>query len=72
MKIRQFEAMKKKIKWILRLTENSYFNNKQEPFNASRLGEPKPGYNRVLKVVLPSIDERNEFLKNEGGSGTLV
>ena len=53
-----------KIKWILRLTENSYFDNKQEPFNASRLGEPKPGYNRVLKVVLPSIDERNEFLKN--------
>ena len=53
-----------KIGWILRLTENDHFNNKVEPFNATRLGEPKPGYNRVLKIILQNGEERNEFLKN--------
>ena len=53
-----------KIDWILRVTENTYFNNRTENFRATRLGEPKPGYNRVVKIVMSSVDERDEFLKN--------
>ena len=53
-----------KIDWILRITENTFFNDRGENFRATRLGEPKPGYNRVVKIVMSSVEERDEFLKN--------
>ena len=30
----------------------------------TRLGKEKPGYNRMLKIKLQSITDRDEFLKN--------
>ena len=53
-----------KIRWILHLTENVHFDGRNEPFAATRLGEPKTGYNRVLKIVLSNSEERDEFLKD--------
>ena len=53
-----------KIQWILTRMENSSFDDKVDDLNLSRLGAVKPGYNRAVKIVLPSAAERDEFLKN--------
>ena len=55
---------REKIKWILHLTENRYFDDKVDDLSLSRLGAEKRGYNRTIKIILESSDERNEFLKN--------
>lgn len=55
---------KDKINWIMQRTENERFHNNVGDLNVSRLGETKPGYNRVIKVILPNNEDRNEFLKN--------
>ena len=33
-------------------------------FEIKRLGKPREGYNRALKVILPATEYRVEFLKN--------
>ena len=54
-----------KINWILRLIENDHFDEEQiEKFNMSRLGAEKTGYNRVIKIILTTAKNKNEFLKN--------
>ena len=53
-----------KVDWILKITENQHFNGRTADFEMSRLGEGKPGFNRVLKIVLENMAERNEFLKD--------
>ena len=54
-----------KISQILHLTENRYFNDDSiKNLNISRIGAERKGYNRFVKIILPSINDRNEFLKN--------
>ena len=53
-----------KIQWILTRTENSSFDDKIDDLDVSRLGAVKPGYNRAVKIILPTVAERDEFLKN--------
>ena len=53
-----------KINAILKLTENGDFDEREDDFTTSRLGVAKPGYNRVVKIVLTSMEERDKFLKD--------
>ena len=53
-----------KINMILKITENRDFDERDDDFTASRLGVPKPGYNRVVKIELTSMEERDKFLKD--------
>ena len=53
-----------KIKWLLKLTGNEYFNNETiNNLDISRLGKPKHGYNRTIKIICQSNVEREAFLK---------
>ena len=53
-----------KVNWILKITENHHFNGRTADLEMCRLGEEKAGFNRVLKIVLGDMEERNEFLKD--------
>ena len=53
-----------KVKWILKITGNDYFDGRTDDFEMSRLGEVKRGFNRALKIVLADMTERNKFLKD--------
>ena len=54
-----------KIKWILNCTGNQHFTNEDiDNLNVTRLGTKRIGYNRVIKILLPSIAERDNFLKD--------
>ena len=54
-----------KVKELLKITENSYFSEDSiENFEISRLGKPRPGANRTIKIKLASTKDRNEFLKD--------
>ena len=55
---------KEKIRALLKLMENDTFDDQIDTMDISRIGAAKAGYNRVIKIILPSIEERNEFLKN--------
>ena len=55
---------KEKIQWLLKKMENESFNDRMENMEVSRMGTARAGYNRVVKIVLPSMEDRNEFLKN--------
>ena len=59
-----FRSDHDKIKWMLAGMENSSFDEEIDELDVSRLGEAKPGYNRVIKITLPSVERRDEFLKN--------
>ena len=37
---------------------------RQHHNEASRIGQVKPGFNRVVKIVLADMDERDKFLKD--------
>ena len=56
-----------KIKWLLQLTKNNYFTeNAYDNFDIRRLGKEKVGFNRVIKIILPSVqnrDEKGEYVK---------
>ena len=53
-----------KIKWLLKLTGNEYFNNETiNNLDISRLGKPNHGYNRTIKIICQSNVEREAFLK---------
>ena len=60
----KFKTDKEKIKWLLDRMENDSFEDQIDTLNISRLGEEKEGYNRVVKIILPTVEARNEFLKN--------
>ena len=54
-----------KVQWLLKYMKNTKFpDEKIKNFKISRIGDPKEGYNRVMKIVLQSIDDRNNFLEN--------
>ena len=55
---------KEKVRWLLQKMENETFNDRIENMDISRIGTERAGYNRVVKITLPSMDDRNEFLKN--------
>ena len=44
--------------------DNDQFIQQMDTMDISRMGVEKVGYNRVVKIVLPSVEVRNEFLKN--------
>ena len=53
-----------KVSWILDFTKNESFSEEAiGNFQIDRLGEPKIGYNRVLKITLPSAEDRDAFLE---------
>ena len=53
-----------KIKCLLQLTKNNYFTeNAYVNFDIRRLSKEKVGFNRVIKIILPSVQNRDEFLK---------
>ena len=61
----ELEGDKRKVKWILKQTRNQHFNDDfVETLNIKRLGVEKSGYNRVIKIILPSISDRDKFLEN--------
>ena len=52
------------VSWILDFTKNESFSEEAiGNFQIDRLGEPKIGYNRVLKITLPSAEDRDAFLE---------
>ena len=54
-----------KIKWILNCTGKQHFTDEDiDNLNVTRLGTKRIGYNRVIKIILPSIAERDNFLKD--------
>ena len=53
-----------KICWLLQKMENVPLSQQMDTMNISRIGAEKAGYNRVVKIILPSVEIRNEFLKN--------
>ena len=55
---------KGKIKWLLQRMENNDFDNQIEGLDVSRIGEEKAGSNRVVKIVMESVEKRDKFLKN--------
>ena len=59
-----FRSDQEKIKWLLARMENSAFDGEIDDLHVSRIGDAKTGYNRVLKITLPSVERRDEFLKN--------
>ena len=54
----------KKIESILTITGNRDFVDRTDNLTLSRLGEEKVGYNRVVKIELASVEERDSFLKD--------
>ena len=61
-----------KVKEILKLTENSYFTaDGTNNLEISRLGKTRQGSNRAIKIKLPSMKERDEFLKGGNKLKTL-
>ena len=55
---------KEKIKWLMQRMENNDFDDEIEHFNVCRIGEAKDGSNRVVKIVMESVEKRDKFLKN--------
>ena len=54
-----------KVRWILEYTKNRKFSHESiNNLDITRIGEPKPEYNRVVKIRLDSIEDRNNFLEN--------
>ena len=50
---------------ILYLTENAYLDmNTIKNLKIFRLGKERRGYNRFIKIVLSSVNDRDEFIKN--------
>ena len=53
-----------KVRWILDCTKNEHFSEEAiGNFQIERLGEAKIGYNRVTKITLPSVEDRDKFLE---------
>ena len=53
-----------KVKFILGITGNTHFDGRMENLEITRIGEVKAGFNRVMKIVLADMDERDKFLKD--------
>ena len=63
---------KEKIKTILKKVEFTYFNEEMiDNMQIERIGNPRPEFNRFIKVTLKSTEERNSFLKNTSKLKTL-
>ena len=61
----KLESDSDKVRWILNYTKNQSFSEEKiSNLEVIRIGEPKEDYNRVVKITLPSIDDRNNFLKD--------
>ena len=53
-----------KVRWILDCTQNENFSEETiNNFQIERLGQPKVGYNRVTKITMPSVEDRDKFLE---------
>ena len=53
-----------KVHCILDCTKNTNFSAEAiRNFQIERLGQPKAGYNRVTKITLPSVEDRDKFLE---------
>ena len=59
-----YSTDKQKIKCLLARMDNHAFDDQIEELDISRIGVEKAGYNRVIKIILPTVEKRDEFLKN--------
>ena len=61
-----------KVKHLLSLIRcNSFSADELEQFEIERIGKPRDGYSRAVKVKLASTNKRNVFMENAKGLKTL-
>ena len=61
----EIEEDRDKIKWILKFTRNQQLSDDSvNALKILRLGNPKTGYNRAVKIKLPNKEDRYAFSKD--------